>query len=110
VYVAVIHGERDVLVPISAGRDAARRAGGDLVVVAGGSHSWLLRCPETLPAITSDLLDRGLGDACRRAVGRRAAETACYTRGAIARTLDEGRAPEPLPSPRRAPRYAWTFE
>ena len=40
--VAVVHGDRDRVVPIAAARDAARRTGGELVVVAGGTHSWVI--------------------------------------------------------------------
>ena len=47
--VFAIHGDRDIAVPIATAKDAARRARGDLVVVKGGSHSWLLKDPETMP-------------------------------------------------------------
>lgn len=46
-----IHGDRDVVVPLSTARSAARLAGGMVVVVEGGTHSWLLKDPEALPAI-----------------------------------------------------------
>jgi pimeloyl-ACP methyl ester carboxylesterase len=63
-----LHGDRDYGVPLSTARDAARRARGTLVVVRGGSHSWVLKDPETLPAIVYELLGRSLGDAQRRAL------------------------------------------
>jgi hypothetical protein len=66
VAVFAIHGERDLIVPLSAARDAAEVSGGELVVVRGGSHSWLLRDPETLPAIVSELLWGRLGAAIAR--------------------------------------------
>jgi pimeloyl-ACP methyl ester carboxylesterase len=62
-----VHGERDVVVPISTGRDAARRAGGELVVVHGASHSWLLKDPEAMPAILHELMRGRLGTAVLKA-------------------------------------------
>lgn len=59
----VIHGDRDYVVPVSSARDAARRSGGDLVIVEGASHSWMLKDPETLPAIIGTLLRGRLGEA-----------------------------------------------
>jgi pimeloyl-ACP methyl ester carboxylesterase len=59
--VVVLHGERDWVVPLSSAKDAARRTGGDLVVVKGAGHSWLLKDPETFPAIVAQLLDGRLG-------------------------------------------------
>lgn len=50
-----IHGDRDIVVPLSTARSAARLAGGMVVVVEGGTHSWLLKDPETLPAILQEL-------------------------------------------------------
>lgn len=55
--VVVIHGDRDLPVPYATAVDAARRTGGTLVTVKGGTHSWVLKDPETLPAIVADLLD-----------------------------------------------------
>src|SRR5436305_2686505 len=39
--VFVLHGERDQVVPVAAARDAARRTGGELVLVHGAAHSWI---------------------------------------------------------------------
>lgn len=50
-----IHGDRDVVVPLSTARSAAELAGGMVVVVEGGTHSWLLKDPEALPAIFREL-------------------------------------------------------
>jgi len=50
-----IHGDRDIVVPLSTARSAARLAGGMVVVVEGGTHSWLLKDPEALPAIFREL-------------------------------------------------------
>jgi len=62
-----IHGDRDFAVPIKTGRSAARRARGELVVVHGGSHSWLLKDPESLPAIMHRLMRGRLGTAVLKA-------------------------------------------
>ena len=66
--VFVLHGERDQVVPVAAARDAARRAGGELVLVHGAAHSWLLEDPETLRSIVAELLGDGLGRACLQAI------------------------------------------
>ncbi|QYG93297.1 alpha/beta hydrolase [Iamia sp. SCSIO 61187] len=59
----VIHGERDVAVPMATARDAARRGHGALVTVQKAGHSWLLRDPRTLPAILEALIASSVGDA-----------------------------------------------
>jgi len=66
--VFAIHGDRDFPVPHRTARDAVRRAGGCLITVHGASHSWLLKDPETLPSIVSDLLPAELGFAIRDAL------------------------------------------
>jgi len=55
--VVAIHGDRDIVVPLSTARSAARLAGGMVVVVEGGTHSWLLKDPETLPAILRQIFE-----------------------------------------------------
>ncbi|MGH9136777.1 MAG: alpha/beta fold hydrolase [Acidimicrobiales bacterium] len=65
--VFVIHSELDFVVPFATAKSAAKRADGDLVVVERATHSWLLKDPETLPAIIEQLLDNGLGQAIARA-------------------------------------------
>jgi pimeloyl-ACP methyl ester carboxylesterase len=55
--VVVIHGDRDIAVPYQTAKDAARRSGGTLVTIHGGTHSWVLKDPETLPAVIAELLD-----------------------------------------------------
>src|SRR5829696_7926458 len=118
--VVVVHGDRDVAVPLRTGEDAARRARGELVVVHGATHAWPLKDPETLPAIVSELLAEGtLGravGAAVRSVGldpERAAltdvEAAFCAPGALLPTLDPDAGAEATPSrhPRR-PRYEWT--
>lgn len=64
----VVHGDRDLAVPFSTARSAAARSKGVLVRVHDASHSWLLRDPETLPGIMSDLLQGDLGAAQRHAL------------------------------------------
>jgi pimeloyl-ACP methyl ester carboxylesterase len=67
--VVVIHGDRDMPVPYRTAVDAARRSGGTLVTVKGGTHSWVLKDPETLPAIIADLLDGPLARVRAAALG-----------------------------------------
>jgi pimeloyl-ACP methyl ester carboxylesterase len=65
--VFAVHGSRDVAVPLATAKDAARRSRGDLVVVKGGSHSWLLKDPETMPGIMHTLMRGRLGTAVLKA-------------------------------------------
>jgi pimeloyl-ACP methyl ester carboxylesterase len=67
--VVVIHGDRDLPVPYPTAVDAARRAAGTLVTVKGGTHSWVLKDPETLPAIIAELLDGPLARVRAAALG-----------------------------------------
>jgi pimeloyl-ACP methyl ester carboxylesterase len=67
--VVVIHGDRDLPVPYATAVDAARRAAGTLVTVKGGTHSWVLKDPETLPAIVSELLEGPLARVRAAALG-----------------------------------------
>src|SRR3954454_16682945 len=66
--VFAIHGDRDFAVPIATARSAARRGRGELVTVHGGSHSWLLKDPESLPAIMHRLMKGRLGTAVLKAI------------------------------------------
>lgn len=59
----VIHGQRDVAVPLSTARNAADRGRGALVTVEKAGHSWLLRDPRTLPAILDALIASHVGEA-----------------------------------------------
>ena len=65
--VFVVHGGWDLAVPLRTAKDAARRARGDLVVVERGSHSWLLKDPETMPGILHALMRGRLGTAVLKA-------------------------------------------
>lgn len=122
VSVYVLHGDRDYAVPLSTARSAAHLANGQLVVIEGGSHSWVLKDPETLPAIVYDLLGDGLGSAQRRALLHAGllpgeatpadVEAAFYERGALVQRLAPVEATisggPPAPPTRRA-RYRWTI-
>ena len=115
--VFVLHGERDQVVPVSAARDAARRAGGELVLVHGAAHSWLLEDPETLRSIVAELLGDGLGSACLDAIAAAGLdpatvslaemEQAFYAPGALALRLGPpARREEPRPG--QEPRFSWS--
>jgi pimeloyl-ACP methyl ester carboxylesterase len=67
--VVVIHGNRDLAVPYPTAVDAARRSNGTLVTIEGGTHSWVLKDPETLPAIVAELLDGPLARVRAAALG-----------------------------------------
>jgi pimeloyl-ACP methyl ester carboxylesterase len=67
--VVVIHGDRDLAVPYRTAVDAARQANGTLVTIRGGTHSWVLKDPETLPAIIAELLDGPLARVRAAALG-----------------------------------------
>jgi hypothetical protein len=115
--VVAVHGDCDLVVPLAAARDAARRTGGELVVVHGATHSWLLQDPETLPAIVRELLDGDLGAARDRAVTAAgldpgaplaAVDDAFAPAGTLLRRLGPPEAvPRPAPPPRQ-PHYHWT--
>ncbi len=57
----VVHGDRDHLVLLNTARSTARRLGATFVRVADAGHSWMVRDPETFPAIMAALLDGELG-------------------------------------------------
>jgi pimeloyl-ACP methyl ester carboxylesterase len=105
-----VHGDDDRIVPITTARDAVARTRGELVVVHGAGHSWMLRCPETLPAIVEELVAGYLGDSlARRGIDmrRRTArelERACLAPGAPLKNY--GRA-HPSNTVRKSPRYTW---
>jgi pimeloyl-ACP methyl ester carboxylesterase len=115
--VVVIHGDRDLVVPLATARDAARRTGGELIVVHGGTHSWLLQDPETLPAIVRQLLAGDLGAACARALvdagldpgaPLAAVDAAFAPAGTLLGLLGPPTGhPRPVPAP-RDPHFSWT--
>jgi pimeloyl-ACP methyl ester carboxylesterase len=115
----VITGDRDLIVPPCAATSAARRAEGHLVRVRGAGHSWLLKDPETLPAIVDELLDdalgdRGLGAAIRAAIPAAGAasveqlEEHFYEPDAPILALTPELDYQETGEDHRAPRYGWT--
>jgi pimeloyl-ACP methyl ester carboxylesterase len=118
--VVIIHGDRDLVVPYWTARDAARDAHGWLVTVHGGTHSWLLKDPATLPAIAADLLRGPLGllrDAFVAAAGIDPAgatsdevEALFLTPDALVRTLAPVWEPPVVAGPPDPPRYRWSIQ
>lgn len=116
--VYVIHGDRDLPVPLQTARDAAKRARGELIVVHGATHSWPLKDPETMPAIVADLLQDSLGEACRVAVTKEGLpldkegiadiEGVLYKRRALVFDLTPELRFEKTEVRRGRPRYRWT--
>ena len=116
--VFAIHGDRDIAVPIATSKDAARRTRGDLVVVRGGSHSWLLQDPETMPGIMHALMRGRLGTAVLKAklaagvdpVGATddEVEAALYAPGALVLELTPRQRIHDTEDLHRPPRYTWT--
>ena len=111
----VIQGGLDLIVPHRTAVSAARRANGQLVTVHNASHSWLLKDPETLPAIVSDLLDDRLGAAVRQAIHGAGAgsiediEAHLYEPDAPIRALTPALTFTRLNDAHRRPRYRWTI-
>jgi pimeloyl-ACP methyl ester carboxylesterase len=115
--VVVVHGSQDPVVPLAAARNTADVTGGELVVVHHAGHSWLLEDPETVRAITAELLGDGLGTACVDAivaaglspdtVSLAEVERAFYAPGALVHRLTPRPGiQEQLPAER--PRFTWT--
>jgi pimeloyl-ACP methyl ester carboxylesterase len=115
--VFAIHGDRDLAVPLATAKDAARRARGDLVVVHGGTHSWLLKDPETMPAIMLALMRGRLGTAVLKAKLDRGidpadatddeVEAALYAPGALVLELTPRQRFHDSEELHRPPRYDW---
>jgi pimeloyl-ACP methyl ester carboxylesterase len=111
----VIHGDRDLIVPFATARSAAKRANGTLVTVRKGGHSWMLRDPETLPAIVAELLRGRLGDAIRDCIGAAGAESRdelesiFYEPDAPILALTPAPSAAPVNEVPVLPRYRWTI-
>jgi pimeloyl-ACP methyl ester carboxylesterase len=114
--VFAIHGSRDFAVPLNTAKDAARRSRGDLIVVKGGSHSWLLKDPETLPAIMLALMKGRLGTAVLKTKLRHgidlddtvdAVEAALYPPDALVLELTPRQRHHDTEDLHRPPRYRW---
>jgi pimeloyl-ACP methyl ester carboxylesterase len=114
--VFAVHGDRDLAVPLATSKDAARRARGDLVVVRGATHSWLLKDPETLPAIMLALMRGRLGTAILKTklrhgvdldAGDDAVEAALYAPDALVLQLTPRQRHHDTEDLHRPPRYRW---
>jgi pimeloyl-ACP methyl ester carboxylesterase len=116
-----VHGDCDVVVPLSTGRDAARRAAGELVVVHGATHSWVLKDPEAMPAIVHELMRGRLGTAVLKARLRAGldggvaraeidANPAFYTADSLVVALTPRQVWRDEEQFHRAPRYRWHRE
>ena len=110
----VIQGDHDLIVPAKTAATAARRSNGQLVRVHKAGHSWLLKDPETLPAIVSELLDDRLGIAIRQAITAAGAgsvdelEAVLYEPDSAVLRLTPPLAYTRLAETHRRPRYRWT--
>lgn len=82
--VAVVHGERDMVVPLESAVDVARISNGTLVTLPEAYHSWILPSPWTFVQILQQLVTRGhLGAELRNAlneVGRNGMDAEMSTR------------------------------
>lgn len=114
--VFAIHGDWDVPVPIKTAKDAARRARGDLVVIERGTHSWLLKDPETLPGVMHTLMKGRLGTAVLKArleagldvdATRADIDAAMYPPGALVLELTPRQRYVDVEHLHRPPRYRW---
>jgi hypothetical protein len=116
----VIHGDRDLAVPYRTARDAARDAHAWLVTVHGGTHSWVLKDPGTLPGIAAALLQGPLGELRDQVVTDAGLDPATATTEEIeelflepdaeVRRLTPPWAPPAIPGPVDPARYRWTIE
>lgn len=66
--VAILHGERDMVVPLAAAVDATMLSNATLVTLPKGHHSWVLSTPWTFAEIMRQLvIEDRLGEAVRHA-------------------------------------------
>ena len=117
--VVVVHGDRDLVVPYWTATDTARATRGWLVTVHGGTHSWVLKDPETLPAIVAHLIQGPLAGVRRTILEAAGLDPATATPQQIedaflppdarARALGPPWQPPPTPPPPRQARYRWTI-
>jgi len=86
--VFVLHGDRDLAIWFVNARQAAAAAGGTLVRIEKGLHSWVLEDADSLPSVIGGLLEGGLG----AAIDDRVASVAeCYGPESLALTVDRPR-------------------
>jgi hypothetical protein len=118
--VVIMHGDRDLIVPIATARDAGRRCGARVVAVHGALHAWLLSDPETFPGIIGELLRAELGGAYERALTDNGLDPRTATIADIEGALYEPGSPVLEMTPpleftrsgtrRQLPRYRWSTE
>jgi pimeloyl-ACP methyl ester carboxylesterase len=101
--VFVLHGDRDLAIWFVNARQAAEAAGGTLVRIEKGLHSWLLEDADSLPSIIGGLLEGALGTAIDE---RTTSVAGCYGPEAIALTLDR---PQSKPY-QLEPGHRWRIE
>ena len=116
----VIHGERDVAVPLATAKASARRGHGDLVVVHKASHSWLLKDPEALPAVMLELMKGRLGTARLKALleagidpngaSVEEIESAFFAPDALVARLTPDQPWDDREELHHRPRYRWTVD
>jgi len=106
----VVHGDRDVLVPLCNARRAAVATAGRLVTVHGARHSWLLADPETFPALFAELWRGPLGEvvAADSPADAGDPEQVFCRPGAPVFALTPEVTPVPLRRRHRAARFRWT--
>ena len=113
----VVHGERDIVVPLATARDTAERVGGSLIVVHRATHSWVLKDPDTLPAVVEALWEGPLGDAYEAALREHgvdagapidAVEAAFYDSDALVLALTPELTFERSEAEKREPRYRFS--
>ncbi|MCB0936618.1 MAG: alpha/beta hydrolase [Mycobacterium sp.] len=81
--VAILHGERDMVVPLAAAVDTAIHSNGTLVTLPKAHHSWVLSTPWTLAEILRQLLTADqLGRNVSRAVADHARNPGSVSRPA----------------------------
>lgn len=117
--VVAIHGDRDLAVPLRTAREAAVRSRGQVVVVHGASHAWVLKDPETLPAIFSEMVLGRIGITIRAALADAGVDMASpsieqieavfYAPDAAVHVLTPADPYRPEQVERRPPRYTWTW-
>lgn len=118
--VFALHGDRDIAVPLRTAREAVARTNGTLVTIRGAGHSWLLRDPESMPAIVGELLEGSLGEACTRMLkelGLRSAqpsvaqiERVCYAKDARIFALTPMSNRTDVVGRHRRPKYRWSVQ
>ena len=122
--VVALHGSRDLPVPVRTAEETVRRTNGTLVRVDDAGHSWMLRDPETLPAIIAELMDGQLGDECLERLRRaglspkrtrdrlrtKDIEKVCYEPDARVLSLTPMLNDTQVAGRHRQPRYGWMIE